>query len=36
VVAVGAFRAIHGKSLLSAWMLLGPLPGVIGAWLTFR
>ena len=36
VVAVGAFRAIHGKSLLSGWMLLGPLPGVIGAWLTFR
>jgi hypothetical protein len=36
VVAVGAFRALRGKSILSAWLLLGPLPGVIGAWLTFR
>jgi branched-subunit amino acid transport protein len=36
VVAVVAFRALRGKSMLSAWLLLGPLPGVIGAWLTFR
>jgi hypothetical protein len=36
VVAVAAFRALHGKRMLSAWLLLGPLPGVIGAWLTFR
>lgn len=36
VVAVAAFRALHAKSMLSAWLLLGPLPGVIGAWLTFR
>ncbi len=36
LMAVGAFRALHAKSILSAWLLLGPLPGVIGAWLTFR
>ena len=36
VFAVAAFRALHAKSMLSAWLLLGPLPGAIGAWLTFR
>ena len=36
VLAVGAFRALHAKPLLSAWLLLGPLPGVVGAWFTFR
>ena len=36
VAGVAAFRALHGKSIISAWLLLGPLPGVIGAWLTFR
>lgn len=36
VAAVVAFRALHAKPILSAWLLLGPLPGVIGAWLTFR
>jgi len=36
VAAVAAFRALHAKPILSAWLLLGPLPGVIGAWLTFR
>jgi len=36
VFAVAAFRALHAKSMLSGWLLLGPLPGVIGAWLTFR
>ena len=36
VFAVVAFRALHGKPILTAWLLLGPLPGVIGAWLTFR
>jgi branched-subunit amino acid transport protein len=36
VVAVAAFRALRGKSMLSVWLLLGPLPGVVGAWLTFR
>lgn len=35
VVAVGAFRALHAKRILSPWLLLGPLPGVVGAWLTF-
>ena len=35
-MAVAAFRALHAKSMLSAWLLLGPLPGLIGAWLTFR
>jgi hypothetical protein len=35
VVAVGAFRALHGKPILSAWLLLGPLPGIVGAWFTF-
>jgi len=36
VLAVMAFRAIHQKSLLSVWLLLGLVPGVIGLWLTFR
>ena len=36
VVAVAAFRALRAKPIFSAWLLLGPLPGVIGAWLTFR
>jgi len=36
VMAVLAFRALRAKKLLSAWLLLGPLPGVVGAWLTFR
>ena len=36
IAAVAAFRALHAKTVLSAWLLLGPLPGVIGAWLTFR
>jgi hypothetical protein len=36
VFGVAAFRALHGKRILSAWLLLGPLPGVVGAWLTFR
>jgi uncharacterized membrane protein len=35
LVAVAAFRALHAKPMLSPWLLLGPLPGVIGAWLTF-
>jgi hypothetical protein len=36
VAAVLAFRALRAKKLLSVWLLLGPLPGVVGAWLTFR
>jgi hypothetical protein len=35
IVAVAAFRAIHGRSLVTPWLLLGPVPGVVGAWLTF-
>ena len=34
VIAVIAFRAIHGKSILSAWLALGLVPGAIGLWLT--
>lgn len=34
--AVVAARLIHGKSPLSWWLLLGPLPGVIGLWLLLR
>jgi hypothetical protein len=36
VLAVMAFRAIHQKPLLSAWLLLGLVPLVGGLWLTFR
>ena len=36
VMAVLAFRALRGKSMLSAWLLLGPLPGLVGAYFTFR
>jgi hypothetical protein len=35
VLAVAAGRAIHGKRLVSAWLLLGLVPGVVGAVLTF-
>lgn len=30
VIAVAVFRAIHRKPLLSPWLLLGVVPGVIG------
>jgi len=36
VIAVAAFRALHAKPILSPWLLLGPLPGVIGWYFTFR
>jgi hypothetical protein len=36
IVAVAAARAIHGKSLVSTWLLLGLVPGAIGFWLTFH
>jgi hypothetical protein len=36
VLAVLVFRAIHQKSLVSSWLLLGVVPGVVGLWLTFR
>jgi len=35
VLAVAAGRAIHAKRLVSAWLFLGLLPGVVGAILTF-
>jgi len=35
VLAVAAGRAIHQKSLLSPWLLLGWLPAAIGAYVVF-
>ena len=35
VVAVAAGLAIHGKRPVSLWSLLGLVPGVVGAVLTF-
>jgi hypothetical protein len=35
VMAVVVGRAIHGRSLLSPWLALGVVPGVVGAFLTF-
>ncbi|MFC7494962.1 MULTISPECIES: hypothetical protein [unclassified Nocardioides] len=34
VIAVAVFRAIHQKSMASAWLLLGILPGIVGLFLT--
>ncbi|GAA2114567.1 hypothetical protein [Nocardioides bigeumensis] len=36
VVAVAAGRAIHGRSPVSLWLLLGTIPGLVGIWLTLR
>lgn len=36
VLAVAAGLAIHRRSLLTPWLLLGVPPGIIGVWLTFR
>ncbi|GAA5117964.1 hypothetical protein GCM10023339_29740 [Alloalcanivorax gelatiniphagus] len=33
--AVAAGRAIHGRSILSPWLLLGILPTAVGLWLTY-
>jgi hypothetical protein len=33
---VVVFRAIHQKSMLSAWLLLGVIPAVVGLFLTLR
>lgn len=30
VVAVAAFRGIHGKRIASPWLLVGLLPGLVG------
>jgi hypothetical protein len=35
VLAVAVGLLIHGKRPLSWWLLLGLLPGLVGAWLTF-
>jgi hypothetical protein len=35
VLAVAAGLLIHGRKLPSWWLLLGLLPGIIGAWFTF-
>jgi len=35
VVAVATGLLIHQKSPLSPWLLLGLVPGLVGAWLTF-
>jgi len=35
VISVLAGLAIHGQRLLSPWLLLGPLPAVVGAYLEF-
>ncbi|MFT4011580.1 MAG: hypothetical protein QM655_16220 [Nocardioidaceae bacterium] len=35
LVAVGAALLIHGKSLLSPWLLVALLPPAIGAWWVF-
>ena len=35
VFAVAAFRGLRGKPILSPWLLLGPIPGLVGAWLTY-
>lgn len=34
VMAVAAAFAIHRKPVLTPWLLLGILPGVVGVWLT--
>ena len=39
VVGMGAVVTgllIHGRRPVSAWVLLGALPGLVGAWLTYR
>lgn len=35
VVAIGAGLLIHRRSLLSPWLLLGLLPGIVGAVVVF-
>jgi hypothetical protein len=34
ILSVVVFRAIHQKSMLSWWLLLGIIPGVVGLFLT--
>lgn len=35
VIAVAAGLAIHGRRILSPWLLLGAVPTALGLWLTF-
>jgi len=36
VLAVGIGRLIHGRYVLSTWLLIGLTPGIAGLWLTLR
>lgn len=36
VLAIAAGLAIHRKNVVSPWLLLGLLPGIVGLWLTLR
>jgi hypothetical protein len=36
ILAVVLARAIHSKPPLSPWLLVGLLPGLVGAWFTFH
>ncbi len=36
LLAVAIGRFIHGRSLVTPWLLVGLLPGVVGAFFTFR
>jgi hypothetical protein len=35
-IAVAAGRGIHGKRVLSPWLLLGVVPTLVGLWLVLR
>ncbi|MFS3130012.1 hypothetical protein ACLM5J_16550 [Nocardioides sp. Bht2] len=36
IIAVASWLFIHGRNLLSPWLLLGVIPGFVGVWLTLR
>ena len=36
VLAVAAARLIHAKSPLSPWLVVGIVPGLVGAWFSFH
>jgi hypothetical protein len=36
VMAVAVALAIHRRSPLSPWLVVGVVPGIVGAWITFR
>lgn len=36
VIAVATGLAIHRKPVLSPWLALGLIPGIVGIWLTLR